>query len=388
MGQDWGGVYHWYQPRDQQGGHPMVILITDGVGEENLGMGTVFCHHDQTKMEASDALSTLCQHDSPEPSVVVVRRYTNTPYIPWETSQLLYLDVNTLSGGTSSVQFYLDHLYLWTLLPYSKTEVLLRQEDGEIGFKVYPHTWDSREKLQRGALPLWPSVIINPLICSPASSIRRHSDRGRTGLQPSPPDCKTSIRQELSWNSSWVRPPRSWLISMTIVGPSWWENTKWKWAKMAPEGNTAFQEVFAMASPVESIKLLPWCTSSAVPSHYISEALAATMQQGKNTPATTDSGVLLLKQSSLSNWHSSSPGTSLARSPLCSTPPVECPFAEFLAISTQKKQGCFSSGSLDHHCNKRIYVNSQEVKARSEHSSALGGEDMHELIPKTGTSFE
>ena len=38
---------------------PMAILITDGVGEENLGMMTVFYHHDQNKLEASDALSTI-----------------------------------------------------------------------------------------------------------------------------------------------------------------------------------------------------------------------------------------------------------------------------------------------------------------------------------------
>ena len=36
---------------------PKAILITDGVGEGNLGMGTTFCHHNQAKMEASDALS-------------------------------------------------------------------------------------------------------------------------------------------------------------------------------------------------------------------------------------------------------------------------------------------------------------------------------------------
>ena len=60
----------------------MVILIRDGVEEGDLGMVTTFCCHDQVKMEASDALSVLHQCDSPELSVVVVRRYTNTPYIP------------------------------------------------------------------------------------------------------------------------------------------------------------------------------------------------------------------------------------------------------------------------------------------------------------------
>ena len=119
---------------------PMAILITDGVGEENLGMVTIFYCHDQTKLEASDELSTLCQCNSPNPSVVVVRRYTNTPYIPWGTSQLLYLDVSTLSGSTSSVQFPLDCLHLWRLLSYSKTEVLLPCEEGGMESKVYPYT--------------------------------------------------------------------------------------------------------------------------------------------------------------------------------------------------------------------------------------------------------
>ena len=61
---------------------------------------------------------------------------------------------------------------------------------------------------------------------------------------------------------------------------------EWKWVKMTQEGNTAFLEVFAMASPAESVKLLPWCISSAVPSQYINEALVTTTQLGENAPAT------------------------------------------------------------------------------------------------------
>ena len=59
-----------------------VILVTDGVGEGNLGTVTTFYHHNQAKLEDSKALSALCQCDSLEPSVVVVRRYTNSAYIP------------------------------------------------------------------------------------------------------------------------------------------------------------------------------------------------------------------------------------------------------------------------------------------------------------------
>ena len=98
---------------------------------------TTFCCHDQSKMEVSDALSVLCQHNLLEPSVVIVRRYTNTPYIPWGSSHLLYLDVSTLSGGASSAQFPLDWLCLPRLLPFSDTEVVLPWEEGEMGFKVF-----------------------------------------------------------------------------------------------------------------------------------------------------------------------------------------------------------------------------------------------------------
>ena len=37
-----------------------LIHITDGVGERDLGMVTVFCHPNQARMETYDALSTLC----------------------------------------------------------------------------------------------------------------------------------------------------------------------------------------------------------------------------------------------------------------------------------------------------------------------------------------
>ena len=36
---------------------PMAILVTDGLGEGNLGMVTTFCYHNKAKMEASDAHS-------------------------------------------------------------------------------------------------------------------------------------------------------------------------------------------------------------------------------------------------------------------------------------------------------------------------------------------
>ena len=61
---------------------PMPILITEEVGKRNLGMVTTFCSHNQVKMEASEAFATLHQCNSPEPSIFIVRMYTNTLFIP------------------------------------------------------------------------------------------------------------------------------------------------------------------------------------------------------------------------------------------------------------------------------------------------------------------
>ena len=62
---------------------------------------------------------------------------------------------------------------------------------------------------------------------------------------------------------------------------------EWKWVRMAQKGHTTFQEVFAMVRLMESIQLLTWCVSSAVPLQYINEALATAMWMGKMCPTTT-----------------------------------------------------------------------------------------------------
>ena len=78
---------------------PMAILITDGVGKGDLGMVTTFCSHNQVMMEASEVFIALHQCNSPKPSVFMVKRYTNTPFIPWGTSRLLYLNISDLPRG-------------------------------------------------------------------------------------------------------------------------------------------------------------------------------------------------------------------------------------------------------------------------------------------------
>ena len=139
-----------------------VILITDRVGERDLGMVMVLCHPDQARIEAYDALSIFCQCDSSELSMVVVRRYSNTPYILRGMSHSLYLDVGTFSEGVASAQFPLDRLHLCWLLPFSKSEVLLPYEVEEERLETYPHLpeflWDSLDEEHHLSNPISHSV--------------------------------------------------------------------------------------------------------------------------------------------------------------------------------------------------------------------------------------
>ena len=91
---------------------PLVVLITDRVEEGSLGMMTTFCDHDQAKVESLDVHSTLCQWDSPKPSMVVVRIFANSPFLPWGSFGLPYLDVTALPEGALAFQFPLEWLSL------------------------------------------------------------------------------------------------------------------------------------------------------------------------------------------------------------------------------------------------------------------------------------
>ena len=71
MGTDWGGILDYNQTENEWGTTNTVVLITNGVGEGELGMVTVFCYPSQATIEAHDALLVLGQSDSLEPTVVV-----------------------------------------------------------------------------------------------------------------------------------------------------------------------------------------------------------------------------------------------------------------------------------------------------------------------------
>ena len=64
---------------------PLVVLVMDGVGEERLGMITTFYKSYQVRVEPSDALLPLIQQYSPELDVVLVKVFTNSPYLPWRS---------------------------------------------------------------------------------------------------------------------------------------------------------------------------------------------------------------------------------------------------------------------------------------------------------------
>ena len=259
---------------------PMMVLVMDGVREGNLGMVTTFCHHDQTKIEASEALSALCQHSLPEPSVVIVRRYTNSSYPPQGSFNFLYLDVSTLSGGASSAQFPLDRLCLHRLLPHSDTEVVLPWEEGEEGLKVYPFFWETFvAKLRGGALPLWPNATVS-LYIAPHSNWEEGCwmEEG-SGFHPALKglqdinQARAQMECELAQETEGLA-QRYYDRQIKLA-----RKHERRWAQMAKEADATFQEVFSQVSLTDLIKLLPWCISSTLTLLYMSDALATPAQQ-------------------------------------------------------------------------------------------------------------
>ena len=160
-----------------------------------------------------------------------------------------------------------------------------------------------------------------------------------TFTQP-PSFYKMSIKPELSWSVSWSRKHRSWFKDMMIDRSNWLRCDRWQ-AQMVKQADANFQEVFSQVSLADSMKLLPWCISSAVLLHYMSRALATTAQQDEDVPATTTASE---PKDSLAQGPSSSqaclprtpplPVPSLPDILFVGTPPVGCPFAEFLPIPT------------------------------------------------------
>ena len=126
----------------------------------------------------------------------------------------------------------------------------------------------------------------------------------------------------------------------------------------------------------------------------MSRALGTTVQQDEDVKAMT---TVPKPKGSLALGPSSSPAHPTRTLPLPVPPLLDIsfvgthcrnPFAEFLAGSTLKKWDHSSSSSCSNHGDKRTHVNTQEVEARSEHSSAQDDEDTPKLLPEAGPSFK
>ena len=345
-------------------------------------------------MEASEVLNALHQHDSPDPSVFMVRRYTNTPFIPWVTSRLLYLNVSDLPRGTSFAQFPLNHLHLWKLLPYSKTEVLLSHEEGETGYRTYP--------LSQGVL--WkcskePCHLSNPVSLSmPSPAPPPHLEEGiqmegKLGYNPALQCLQDFDKARAQLESKQSEEAQKLDCKYNARQIKMERRHEQEWARMAQEGDHTFQEVFSMTSLAKSVKLLPWCISTSIPLCHMDDALVAAKQQGKTAPTTV--GATKLEEPSAPGL-SSSPATSLE-----SLPPaipllldllfedissMGCPFFEFIAGPSQKKGVHSPSRPFGAHHGKRTQIDSPEVEVRIEHSSTWGDDYISKLIPETRPS--
>ena len=199
-----------------------LIVLSNGVGERVLGMVTVLCHPNWAKREACDSLSTLCQCDLSKLSMLVLRRYSNTPYIPRWTSCSPYLDVDTFSGGSTSAQFPLDRLHFHQLLPFNRRG----RKAGDIPLS----SRDPMGEFTGGtSSSFWSNLLVSPHASSSTIFGRGHPDWGRSTCHPTstqteggqaitPPSNSYTvpIKPELNWNMSSSRRCRSWLKGMNI----------------------------------------------------------------------------------------------------------------------------------------------------------------------------
>ena len=138
-----------------------------------------------------------------------------------------------------------------------------------------------------------------------------------------------------------------------------------KQVEMATKGDVIFQEIFSMTDPMVSIKLLPSCSSLAVPFCHIHKMLTTAMQWGEDlatTTAASNSEVSLVPVFTSSPVH---PGGTpppliplLLDFPLNGTPLVVHPFPGFTISPSQRKQDHCPSDSISNHHNKWTHVHS------------------------------
>ena len=209
----------------------------------------------------------LDQCDLSEPSVVVVRRYSNTPYIPRGMSLSLYLDMDTLLGDVTSTQFLLDRLCLHWLLPFSRTQVLLPCDVREEGLEIYLL---SQREFGGGTRSFWSNLPVSPPLVPPTQLeevpklkegqtviLPVPRQEGGSGYHPSFKPLKDNNRTRAQLECEFVQEAQELA--------EWYEHkwakqaqthTRWQ-AQMLDRKDATFQEVFLQASSMQTIKLLP-----------------------------------------------------------------------------------------------------------------------------------
>ena len=209
---------------------------------------------------------------------------------------------------------------------------------GEVGLKVYPHSWEVLWKSSKEEHHLSDLV----LLLIPSSPLCSYQEQG--SLMEEELGYHPALQQLQDFNEARIQ--QKCELGQEAQALAWryddhrikLAKKHEKWARMTQERNSTFQEVFSMASLTDLIELLPWCVSFTVPFCYMSEALVTAMQQGGHVQSTAAApqpeGLLVLDPSSTPDHPTGNPPLLkplLPDIPFVGTPPVGCPFPGFIA---------------------------------------------------------
>ena len=285
VGEDWGGVYHPYQPEDQWAGHSYGDPNYRWGRGRKLGYGDHLLLPWSSQNPTLSALHTTCQSQA-------WWWWEDTPTLP------IFLEGLPISS-----------IWMWALSPgalpppnshwttgciyagYSlslglRCSYLMKR--GQWGWKCtpFPKRFCGRVQKRNTASLTW--FCCWSLISPSSMSRRGHPDReGQAFTQPSS-FYRMPIKPELNWNVSWSRRHRSWLKDMTIRGSNRPGGTErcghgW-WSRQMPPFMRYFPRwVWQIPS-----SYCPWCISAAVPLCYMSGMMATAMQQDKDIPAVSE----------------------------------------------------------------------------------------------------
>ena len=137
----------------------MAILITDGVGEEKLGMVTAFCHSNQAGWSLWSCFWSLLSrtHRSQLYWWWNLHQFT---IFQWGSSAFPFLNIATLPMGTSTIQFPFSWLCLHSLILWFPTQVILSKEEAD----AYELKVPQSQQRHCGRVPLR-NTVYHPWCC-------------------------------------------------------------------------------------------------------------------------------------------------------------------------------------------------------------------------------